>query len=121
MKTALLHTPMTQGAWLQRAEGMVFLVGAIALYQWDHGNWGMFALLLFVPDLSALGYLFQHRWAFGMYNLAHTLVGPVLLAASGVLTGHQVLFLLALIWCAHIGMDRMVGYGFRESSQEEGI
>ncbi|HLG75250.1 MAG TPA: DUF4260 family protein [Ktedonobacteraceae bacterium] len=44
------------------------------------------------------------------YNLAHTLVSPALLAGYGLLAGNALAVSLALIWLAHIGLDRMVGY-----------
>ena len=33
-----------------------------------------------------------------------------------MLSGNQLLLLLALIWLAHIGMDRLLGYGLKYSS-----
>ncbi len=106
----------SQGAWFLRAEGAVLLVGAIVLYGFQSGNWLLFALLLLVLDLSAIGYLVHSRFAALAYNLAHTLVFPVLLVGYGMLVGNSMMISLACIWCAHIGMDRLVGYDFREAS-----
>jgi hypothetical protein len=45
------------------------------------------------------------------YNAAHTSVAPVLVGAVGVVTEGGVAVQVALIWLAHIGVDRMLGYG----------
>ncbi len=97
--------------WLLRAEGAILLAAAIWLYAIYSGNWLLFALLLLAPDLSMLGYLRDSRLGATTYNIAHTLVLPALLIATSFLLGNMVAVGLALIWFAHIGMDRMMGYG----------
>jgi hypothetical protein len=47
------------------------------------------------------------------YNLVHTQVLPVLLLAIGYFGGNQVLIYVALIWLAHIGLDRLTGFGLK--------
>ena len=44
--------------------------------------------------------------------------GAWFLRAEGavLLVGNSMMISLACIWCAHIGMDRLVGYDFREAS-----
>src|SRR5919198_5902888 len=49
-----------------------------------------------------------------VYNAAHTYVWPVALAAACLLTGSPSLPVeIALIWSAHIGVDRFLGYGLK--------
>jgi Domain of unknown function (DUF4260) len=74
---------------------------------------GTILLLFLVPDLSMLGYLSGPQTGAVTYNLFHTYVLPGLLAALGLLTGSTLLVSLALVWFAHIGFDRMVGYGLK--------
>jgi hypothetical protein len=50
------------------------------------------------------------------YNAVHTYVGPVALLAVGVLAGESVPTQIALIWLAHIGIDRTLGYGLKYPS-----
>jgi hypothetical protein len=45
------------------------------------------------------------------YNAAHTDLVPVALGAVGLAGGHPAVFLVALIWGAHIGLNRALGYG----------
>jgi hypothetical protein len=69
---------------------------------------------LFAPDLSALGYLVGNRPGATTYNIAHVGVLPALLAMCGLLAGNALLVSLALIWFAHLGMDRLMGYGLKD-------
>ena len=46
-----------------------------------------------------------------LYNIAHTYVAPAVLVAVTSLGEPQVG--LALIWVAHIGFDRLLGYGLK--------
>jgi hypothetical protein len=105
-----------QPAMLLRIEGLVLLAGSLLLYAQNRGEWVAFLALLFVPDLSMLGYLLGPAVGAALYNLFHTYLPPAALVAFGVLIGNPVLLLLALIWLAHIGMDRLLGYGLKYSS-----
>lgn len=103
-------------ALLQRLEGAIVLAGALWLYAIYSGNWLLFALLLLAPDLSALGYLVGSRLGATTYNIGHTLLLPTLLIAFGLWSGNMLVVALALIWFAHIGMDRLLGYGFKSNA-----
>ena len=48
-----------------------------------------------------------------VYNAAHSLVGPIALAIAGLLLPSLPALALALIWVAHIGFDRLLGYGLK--------
>jgi hypothetical protein len=64
-----------------------------------------------VPDLSMAGYLAGVRLV--TYNAIHTYLGPFVLAGYSIVADRQTLLLLALIWIAHIGFDRMLGFGLK--------
>lgn len=98
---------------LLHLEGAIVLLASLVLYALRGGNWWLFALLLLTPDLSALGYLAGSRLGARCYNLVHTYLLPGMLAAYGLLGGKELAFLLALIWFAHIGMDRVLGFGLK--------
>jgi len=76
----------------------------------------LFAVLLLAPDLSALGYLINNRWGAISYNLAHLMALPIVLLIIGAAASNELLLSIALIWLAHIGMDRAVGYGLKYPS-----
>lgn len=116
--TTLSHTADSAGTLslpgaLLRLEGLAALVGAIALYA-ARGESGLaFIALLLVPDLSALGYMLNVRVGSLTYNAVHTYTVPLLLAGLALAGGWSLGVQIALIWIAHIGMDRMLGFGLK--------
>ena len=99
----------------QRLEGLALLAVSVLAYARFGEGWLLFAVLFLTPDLSFFGYLAGPRIGAWAYNLAHSLIGPLLLAAAGGLTGDGLFVALALIWLAHIGFDRALGYGLKSS------
>jgi hypothetical protein len=96
-----------------RLEGAVVLGVALAAYAQFGLGWGVFALWLLAPDLSLLGYLAGPRVGAALYNAAHSYAGPVLLLTLGVLAAMPWAVAGSLVWLAHIGMDRALGYGLK--------
>ena len=97
---------------LQRLEGLAAAGLGIAAYIWLGQSWWMFALLILAPDLAMLGYLRSPRLGALTYNLGHTYAAPALLAVAGLVLG-PLAYGLAAIWMAHIGFDRLLGYGLK--------
>jgi hypothetical protein len=98
---------------LLRLEAGVALAGSVVAYSMLGGHWGTFALLFLLPDLSLLGYLVGRRVGAACYNAAHSYLGPAALAALGASSGTHALLWLSSIWAAHVGFDRMLGYGLK--------
>jgi hypothetical protein len=96
-----------------RLEGAAAFAAATALYGHAGFSWPVFALLFLAPDLSMLAYLAGPRAGALGYNLVHTYALPLPLALAGFALGSPVGSALALIWIAHIGFDRMLGYGLK--------
>ena len=104
---------LTRPAILLRAEEAVLLTLTVFAYQHLQYSWLFFALLFFAPDLSMLGYLINPRIGAATYNFAHTLtLALALLLASYVGHWHQATA-IALVWVAHIALDRLLGYGLK--------
>lgn len=97
---------------LLRVERLAILALTVFLYQRTGASWWLFAGLFLVPDLSFLAYAIGRGAGTVAYNMTHSEVGPVILAAAG-LTVMPVLLPIALIWGAHVGWDRMLGYGLK--------
>jgi hypothetical protein len=98
---------------LLRLEGLALFVGALVVY-FDQGfGWLLLVVLFLAPDLSFAGYLAGPRVGATAYNPVHTTVGPIALAIVGVLAHIDWCVQLALIWLAHIGIDRLLGYGLK--------
>ena len=96
-----------------RLEGLIVLAGALASYAMLGGNGLLFVVLLLAPDLSALGYLVDVRTGALTYNFVHTYVVPGILFALGYAMSAPLAIQIALIWFAHIGMDRALGFGLK--------
>jgi Domain of unknown function (DUF4260) len=98
---------------LLRSEGVALLAMAATLYGKYGQSWWPFAALLPVPDLGLLGNLWSRRAGAVAYDLTHTYAPPATLGLTGVLSGSGVAVALALVWFAHIGMDRALGLGLQ--------
>jgi hypothetical protein len=98
---------------LLQAEGLALFGGGLALYL--HADYAILALVLLflVPDLSLLGFAINPRVGAISYNAVHTETLPIILGVVGILSGSDVPVQVALIWLAHIGLDRMLGYGLK--------
>ncbi len=98
---------------LLRLEGAALFGGTLALYL--HLDYSVVALVLLflVPDVSFLGYAAGPRAGAAAYNAMHTSVWPIALGAAGVLGDATTLIQIALIWLAHIGVDRALGFGLK--------
>jgi hypothetical protein len=105
--------PPTEISILLRVEGLVAFVAAITAFQLLSGNWWLFAALILAPDLAFFGVLAGYRTGARIYNIAHTYSLPAVLGALAWLAGAAWLVPIALIWIAHIGMDRAIGYGLK--------
>lgn len=101
---------------LLRLEGLILFLGMTALYAaWD-GSWTVYLLLFLAPDLSFLAYLGGARFGALVYNAAHSYMAPVTLMTLGFGLASPLTLSIALIWLAHIGIDRALGYGLKYSA-----
>jgi len=101
---------------LLHLEGLAVLAGSLALY-FDAGyGWLLLLVLFLAPDLSMLGYVAGPALGALTYDVVHTYTLPVALGVIGVLGETDTAIQVALIWLAHIGMDRMLGYGLKYPS-----
>jgi hypothetical protein len=98
---------------LLRLEGAALFALALFLYPKVDDSWIMFLGLVLAPDLSMAAYLAGPRVGALVYNAAHVTLGPIALAIAGFLYPAVLLIALALIWLAHIGIDRALGYGLK--------
>lgn len=105
---SLLIAPLL---WL-RLEGLLALVTGIFVYRSLGGPWWGLPLG-FLADLSFAAYLMGPRTGALVYNLTHALVLPVLLGLLGWAFATPLAVLIALVWSAHIGLDRLLGYGLK--------
>ena len=96
-----------------KLEGVVLLGASLFLFGYTHQYWWWVPALLFVPDIFMVGYAQSKKLGALIYNIGHTHLLPAIIALYG-LHGHRPLALaVGLIWLAHIGMDRLLGYGLK--------
>ena len=101
---------------LLRLEGLTLFAGMTLLYAvWD-GSWWVYAILFLVPDLSFAAYLAGPRFGAIVYNAAHSYMAPMALMVAGFGMASPLTLSIAMIWLAHIGIDRALGYGLKYSA-----
>jgi len=101
---------------LLRIEALCVFVAALVAYRASGAGWGMFAIWFLAPDLSLLAYLVGARSGALIYNVAHSYAGPVGCLVASMLLSAPILTTAGLIWAAHIGFDRTLGYGLKYSA-----
>ena len=98
---------------LLRLEGLALFVGMTLLYVIWEGSWWVYAILFLAPDLSFAAYLAGPRIGALVYNAAHSYIAPMVLTTSGFALASPLTLSIAMIWLAHIGIDRALGYGLK--------
>jgi hypothetical protein len=96
-----------------RLEGLALFTGMTLLYAVWGGSWWIYAILFLVPDLSFAGYLAGPRAGAIVYNAAHSYMAPMTLMVTGFAIEAPLVLSIAMIWLAHIGIDRALGYGMK--------
>ena len=98
---------------LLRLEGLTLFAGMTLLYAVWEGSWWVYAILFLVPDISFAAYLAGPRAGAIVYNAAHSYMAPVALMVAGLGLSSPLVLSIAMIWLAHIGIDRALGYGLK--------
>jgi hypothetical protein len=96
-----------------RLEGMLVMFVAMLAYDKFGAGWSTFAWFFLVPDISFLGYLAGARVGAIAYNVAHSYIGAMACLIASQLFAVPLLLTVGIIWCAHIGFDRALGYGLK--------
>jgi hypothetical protein len=109
------HFPTRGLHWLLRAEGLALLLASVWAYAHFSPGWGRFAWLFLLPDIALLAYLISPRVGAFCYNATYSDIGALALLVAGLALPMPALLPLALIWLAHIGFDRALGYGLKSS------
>ena len=104
---------LTKPRWILHLEGALIFGAALYLYRAGHYHWWRFAVLFLAPDLFMIGYLKDAKLGCAFYNSVHTVTGPLLLLGGALVFGAPRYMPYALIWLAHIGFDRALGFGLK--------
>jgi len=98
--------------WLQ-IEGAAALIAGLWIYGAMGGNWLLAVPLLLLPDVSMVGYLRDPRLGAMTYNVVHNWAVGLAALAAGWLLSAAPLELAGAILIAHVGGDRLLGYGLK--------
>jgi len=98
---------------LLHLEGFAVFGLSLYLYWLNDYSWLFFFLLILAPDLAMLGYLLNNEFGAKLYNLFHTYFVSLFVILLGLFFSNSTILVAGIIWTAHIGMDRMVGYGLK--------
>jgi hypothetical protein len=98
---------------LLHLEGAGLFAATLYFYHLLGFSWWMFLLLFLWPDLFMVGYIWNAKIGSALYNLAHTEVLAVALTIFSLSTHRPQGLAFSLIWLAHIGFDRTLGYGLK--------
>jgi Domain of unknown function (DUF4260) len=102
----------TPRRWL-RLDGLTLFAAAIALFATTGQTWWLLPVVILLPDLFMVGYLRGTRIGANVYNLGHTYLLPAALSLAAAADHHPLPLAVGLLWLAHIGMDRALGYGIK--------
>ncbi|CIT28002.1 MULTISPECIES: DUF4260 domain-containing protein [Bacilli] len=100
------------GILIRLENAFVFITAVIIYFMFGFSLW-LFLILLLVPDISMLGYLYNNKIGSYIYNIGHSYIVPILITLLYLAMGVNFLLGIALIWLAHISMDRTIGYGLK--------
>ncbi|WP_026584886.1 DUF4260 domain-containing protein [Bacillus sp. J33] len=98
---------------LLHIEGFAILSLSLYVYSYNQFSWVLFVILLLAPDISMLGYILNNKVGAVLYNIFHTYSLSIGVVICGLLLSSQTVLAIGIIWTAHIGMDRMIGYGLK--------
>ena len=98
--------------WL-RLEGLAALVAGVAGYAWSGGDLVWLVPLLLLVDLSMAGYLVGPHPGAILYNVAHNWFTALAVLGLGLWQGVLALTLAGWVLVAHVGIDRLAGYGLK--------
>jgi hypothetical protein len=98
---------------LLHLEGLIVLIGALIFYAVLDGSWLLFIILFLAPDISFLAYFGGPKTGAFVYNIFHTCIIPFIVFIVALVYDNSVGMHVAIIWFAHIGADRMMGYGLK--------
>jgi hypothetical protein len=101
---------------LLRLEGLTLFLGMTLLYAVWGGSWWVYVILFLVPDISIAAYLSGPKFGAMIYNAMHSYMAPMTLMVTGFATASPLVLSIAIIWLAHIGIDRALGFGLKYSA-----
>ena len=96
-----------------RLEEFGMLLLGILAFSFLPFAWWWFLVLILVPDIGMLGYLFGSKVGAFSYNLFHHKGVAVLIGVIGIYLNSTYMQLAGIILFSHASFDRLFGYGLK--------
>lgn len=101
---------------LIRFEEVALFLLSIYLFSITDFTWWWFPALLFIPDVSMVGYLLNPKVGAYLYNVIHHRAVALLIYGCGLFWDQSLVILIGIILFAHSTLDRALGYGLKYST-----
>jgi len=101
---------------LIRLEEAAIFAGCVFLFAQLDFAWWVFIALLFVPDISMIGYAMNNKVGAIVYNVVHFRLIGLGIYIAGMYMTNEIVALSGLIMFAHSTLDRAIGYGLKHFS-----
>ncbi|MBN2733222.1 MAG: DUF4260 domain-containing protein [Balneolaceae bacterium] len=98
---------------LIRLEELLMLALGMVLFTWLDYAWWVFAALIFIPDVSMLGYAINEKAGACIYNIFHHKGVALMLYFLGLFLESDIITLIGVMLFSHASMDRIFGYGVK--------
>ena len=99
--------------WTLKIEELFMMGLGIYLFSLMSFAWWWFLVLLLVPDIGMIGYLFGNKTGAFLYNLLHHKGLAIAIYLLGVYFGSPILQLIGVMLFSHASFDRIMGYGLK--------
>ena len=99
--------------FILRLEEFGMLLLGILAFSFLPFSWWWFLVLILVPDIGMLGYLFGSKAGAFSYNLFHHKGVAVLIGVIGIYLNSTYMQLAGIILFSHASFDRLFGYGLK--------
>jgi hypothetical protein len=96
-----------------RSEALAALAAGIVIWVANDGSMLWLVPVLLLPDLSAIGYLVNARVGAVTYNIVHNWTIAAVAFGMGWWLDSRFLVLTGAVLLAHVGLDRVLGYGLK--------
>jgi hypothetical protein len=96
-----------------RSEALAALAAGVVIWMANEGSLLSLVPVLLLPDLSAVGYLVNPRVGAVTYNLVHNWTIAAVALGLGWWLDSRFLILSGAVLLAHVGLDRVLGYGLK--------
>ena len=99
--------------WTLKIEELFMMGLGIYLFSLLPYAWWWFLVLLLVPDIGMIGYLFGNKAGAFLYNLFHHKGVAIAIYLLGVYLVSPLTQLIGVMLFSHASFDRIMGYGLK--------